>query len=197
MSGEIAVVGGRMIRPSVNRGTDPNNIAYTNAAKIKKPDTACTFCPEELERRKIEIVQRIGATGRVGLYVIEAIPSYDHFDGHRVAGHQLIIPDEHIEHERDLGRAVRKERDEFIWEAERNAPEGTSVQSYTRTPHNTSKSIAHLHTHLFTLSMDAVSRFDYNIEEGTTALDFVSPTDEQVRQITDSRTYRYDSPSHG
>ena len=182
----LRISNGKIVRPGFYRGPDGSGPAYAAQVATGTLDTDCTFCPEGLEKRGVEVVRRIGEKG-LGIFVIQAHPAYAHFDAQEVIDHKLIIPDAHIDSEYDLTPMAQELRDEYIREAEASAVEGTAVQSYTRSPHNPSKSIGHLHTHLFTLSYAPLSRFSFTIDEGVTAAEFLRPSDEQIAVIEQSR----------
>ena len=180
------ISGGKLVRPGFYRGADGSGVAYAQQVRTGTLDTACTFCPEGLERRGIEIVHRIGEKG-LGAYVIQAAPAYAHFDAQRVVDHRLIIPDAHIANRRDMDPELRDMIDEYVDEVEDSAPEGVAVQEYTRRDRNPSKSIQHLHTHLLTLSLAPLSRFAFDIGKGVTEAEFIEPTPEDIRAIEASR----------
>ena len=182
----LHISNGKIVRPGFYRGADGSGPAYAARVATGSLDTDCTFCPEGLERRGVEVIEKIGKKG-MGIFVIQAQPAYAHFDAQQVIDHKLIIPDAHIDNENDLTPIARDLRDTYIYEAEESAVEGTAVQSYTRSPRNPSKSIGHLHTHLFTLSFAPLSRFAFTIDEGVTEADFVQPSLKQIAEIERSR----------
>lgn len=177
---------GKIVRPGFYRDADGSGVAYAKQVRTGTLDTECVFCPEGIERRGIPILRRIGEEG-LGAFVIQATPPYAHFDAQRVIDHKMIIPDAHIGSRRDMDPELRDLVDEYVDEAEDTAPPGTAIQEYTRRNKNPSKSIHHLHTHLFTLSFAPLSRFSFDIDRGVTAADFIEPTDEDIEAIEQSR----------
>ena len=182
----LVIRNGKIVRPGFFRDADGSGVAYASQVATGTLDAECVFCPEGLEKRGVEVIEKIGKKG-MGIFVIQAHPAYAHFDAQQVIDHRLIIPDAHIDNENDLTPIARDLRDTYIYEAEESAAEGTAVQSYTRSPRNPSKSIGHLHTHLFTLSFAPLSRFAFTIDEGVTEADFVQPSIEQIVEIEQSR----------
>ena len=195
---ELRISNGRIVRNGFYRDVaDPEAKKYAEQVATGAVDLDCVFCPESLARRNVEILGQIGrrALGLIRLndfYVIQATPAYAHFEGQRVLDHQLIIPHEHIESEQDLSSGQRRVLGRYIHRAELAATGGTSVQSFTRSANNPSKSIGHLHTHLLTLSPDPVRRFAYDMDEGVTELEFADVTPEQIQQIIASRRAVHD-----
>jgi diadenosine tetraphosphate (Ap4A) HIT family hydrolase len=193
MAEDLRITNGRIARSGFFRGmADPAAKQYAEKVATGAVDLDCVFCPEAIGRRRAEIVDTIGAKalGLVQLdhfYVIQANPAYAHFEAQRVVDHKLIIPYEHVESEHDLPWRLRRKLGQYVHRAELAAEEGTSVQRFTRSANNPSKSVGHLHTHLLTLSLDPVKRFSYDINEGVTDLEFVEVTPEQRDQIIDTR----------
>lgn len=180
---------GKIVRPGFYRGADRSGVAYAEQVRTGALDASCVFCPEGLKQKNIEIVNRIGEKG-LGAYVIQAKPAYAHYDAQRVIDHKLIVPDAHVVNRRDMKRELRDMIDEYIDEAERTAPDGVAIQEYTRRDKNPSKSIGHLHTHLFALSLAPLSRFSFDIDEGVTEAEFLEPTEEDIRAVEESRVSR-------
>lgn len=149
-------------------------------------DADCIFCPEGIQRHSIKIVRRIGEQG-CGAFVMETHPSYAHFDAQRMLDHKMIVPDQHITSKRQMDPDLRDLIEEYINEVEDTAPEGVAIQDYTRRQNNPSKSIGHLHTHLFTLSFAPLSRFAFDIDNGVTEIEFIEPTIDEIQAIERSR----------
>ena len=189
----LRISNGKIAREGLYRDeNDPNAKAYAAQVATGVVDIDCVFCPESVARRKIEMVDKIG-TKVLGLtllnhfYVIQAAPAYAHFEGHRVIDHKLIIPYEHVKSEHELSEYRRRKLGRYIREKELAAEEGTFVQSFTRSDRNYSKSVEHLHTHLWTLSAEPVARFSYDIDEGVTELTFARITPAQIQALERSR----------
>lgn len=182
----LVIRNGKIVRPGFFRDAGGSGVAYASQVATGTLDAECVFCPEGLEKRGVEIIERLGEKG-LGAFVIQASPAYAHFDAQRVVNHRLIIPDAHVSNQRDMSPVVQGLIGEYIDAAEVSAPEGTAIQDYTRRDRNFSKSITHLHTHLFTLSVAPLSRFAFNIDEGVTEAAFITPTDEQIAAIEQSR----------
>ena len=190
---ELKISNGRIARSGFYRNkADPEAKKYAETVATGSVDLDCVFCPESIQRRGVEVVDKIGAKvlGLVqqdNFYVIQARPAYAHFEAQRVVDHKLIIPYEHVESENELSWRLRRQLGRYVHQAELAAVDGTAVQSYTRSAYNPSKSIGHLHTHLLTLSPDPLVHFSYDIDEGVTELDFADVTPEQREQIVRSR----------
>ncbi len=186
-SSEITVIGSRIVRPGFYRGA---TVGSEYAQSVRRQTVAnCVFCPEAMQDRGEKILEKIGTRACTWL-VVFANPAYDHFDAQRVVEHRLIVPDVHVESERALGRKALAARDEWIYD-QRPSATANSIQPYTRAANNPSKSQPHLHTHVFELSPDPVSRCVYDASQGgVTELEFLNLTPEQQSAIAASRTDR-------
>lgn len=180
------VQNGRIIRPGFYRNPDGSGAAYAKKVATGNLDTDCVFCPEALEARDADILEKIGSTAW-RFYVIEATPAYAHFDAQRVETHHMLIPEAHIESERDIPRSALEERNEYLYAQEDDTPEHLAFEHYTRSRNNPSKSVGHLHTHLFQLALDPVERFSFDTTDGVIELKFAKLSDEERKQIINSR----------
>ncbi|HMR73422.1 MAG TPA: hypothetical protein PKD68_05470, partial [Candidatus Saccharibacteria bacterium] len=169
--------GGRIIRPGFYRQPDGSGVNYANQIANADENT-CVFCPE--------LTQTITYEGE-GFTVTQAAPQYAHFDAQEVASHELLIPDAHVDSLRRLGKRAVRRINEFICEYEDQTPSDQYFQDYTRRAANPSKSIEHVHTHLFRLSRRPVGRFAFGIHYGVAALEFADLTTAQLDQLNRSR----------
>ncbi len=183
---QTPVVNGRLVRPGFYRSPDGAGLTYAKTVASGSLDTECIFCPEGLEARKVNVVERIGSTA-FQFYIIEASPAYAHFDAQKVVGHRMLIPEAHIEEEDDIPNSAYGELREYIREQRRSIAPGVVLQHYTRAADSPSKSIGHLHTHLLELSLDPVRRFEFDSRRGVTALEFAELTPEQAAEVIESR----------
>ncbi len=186
-SPEITVIGSRIVRPGFYRDA---TVGSEYAQSVRRQTAAdCVFCPKAIEERDERILEEIGTRACTWL-VMFATPAYDHFDAQQVIEHRLIVPDVHVECERELGAKALAVRDEWI-ASQTPSSDANSIQPYTRAANNPSKSQPHLHTHVFELSPNPVSRCVYDASEGgVTELEFFELTLDQRAAIAASRTDR-------
>ncbi len=184
---EITVIGSRIVRPGFYRDA---TVGSEYAQTVRRQTAAdCVFCPEAIQDRDERILEKIGTRACTWL-VMFASPAYDHFDAQRVVEHRLIVPDVHVECERRLGRKALAIRDDWI-ASQVPSSGANSIQPYTRVANNPSKSQPHLHTHIFELGPDPVSKCVYDASEGgVTELEFLKLTADQQAAIAASRTDR-------
>lgn len=181
---------GQLIRRAMTRQPDSlETIAYMDKLAAENIGEAnddaekpCPFCPEKLLANN-KLIEAIGSRS-YQIYVIEASAPYDSWDALKVLRHHLILPEEHIEDEHDLPiEAVRTIRD-YLYERRKATPPGVIAQDYTRAPGNTSKSVGHLHKHLFDLSnLDPLIEFSYNSHDGVTKSNFMHLTTQQQQTL--------------
>lgn len=184
---ELTVRGGKLIRPGFYRAPDGSGANY--AKQVKESGDACIFCPESLDARGIEVFETVGSAA-CKFYVFDAKPAYSHFDAQQVVEHRLIVPEAHIESRRELGRKALRVLDEYLYEQEaiyERRTDGLAFQSYVRSASNPSKSVGHLHTHMFGLGPNPVKKFDFDMTGGVTTLEFGELAPEQLDELLASR----------
>lgn len=178
MAEELTIQSGRIVRPGFYRAPDGSGVRYASTIATSS-ENDCVFCPE--------LTQHI--TYRDDYFtVIQAQPSYAHFDAQEVITHELLIPNVHVSTLRALGARARRRIDEFIGSYEDQTPENLRFQEYTRCAGNPSKSIEHLHTHLFRLSLRPISSFSFDSQRGVKTLTFTDLSSEEIARINQSRT---------
>lgn len=182
----LTITNGRIVRPGFYRSADGSGQEYAKAVSTGMLDKNCVFCPERMKSRGDDVLRRVGSKAW-SFFVIHARPAYAHFDAQQVLEHRMIIPEAHIESEYDIPPEALALRDEYIHDEEIHAAPGTAVQSYTRSANSPSKSISHLHTHLFTLSASPLAEFEYTMVDGVKKATFIEPTAEQIDAIEQSR----------
>lgn len=97
--------------------------------------TECPFCnPQTLKNMTDEFAHS---------YILPNITKYDHWEGHDVAEHLMIIPKRHVPHLKDLTRDERSEIIDIIADYE---SQGYNI--YARGLGSPRRSVAHQHTHL-------------------------------------------------
>jgi diadenosine tetraphosphate (Ap4A) HIT family hydrolase len=172
---DLVIQGGTIIRPGFFRHPDGSGVAYARKVANTTPDT-CVFCPE--------LTQTIIDTG-THFTVIKANPAYAHFDAQRVAEHNLLLPNDHVTSLHQLGQRALREINEYIQDraAWLRDNSGLTLQDYTRRAGNPSKSVEHLHTHLFELAPEPVEEFAFNMQSGVTALKFCALSREQLEML--------------
>ena len=176
---EFPVVGGKLIRPGFYRRPGAG-VDYARKITTTAEQGNCLLCPGH--------DQTVTHKGE-GFTVIQARPAYAHFDAQEVATHELLFPDEHVNSYRALGRRAIRRIEDFIEDYKAATPEDLRFQRYTRDEGNPSKSIEHLHTHLFRLSLRPIVRLSFDAHGGgVTRLDFGELTPEQILAINASRT---------
>lgn len=184
---EIEISRGKIVRPGFYRSPDGDSgVEYARTVATGVLDACCVFCPDSLPKRH-NIIDNFGE-GSAAFSVVRAKPPYAHFDGQRVLDHVLVIPKVHVESLDELDKEARTTLDEYLDEMQHSVPEDRAFQRYTRDRSNPSKSVSHLHTHGYTLSLDPVSNFEYNAITGVTRLEFVRLTPGQVSEVIASRT---------
>lgn len=102
-------------------------------------------------------------------FVIRASAPYIEWDLHFVEGHEMLIPFACVSSLKQLSKRARREREEYTHyrtDLLRDNP-NAHMQTYLRDPDNRSKSVKHLHEHLFTLNpWRIVKSKEYSYKEG-------------------------------
>lgn len=176
----VVVKDGRIIRPSMYREAEESR-QYAEQVKSGPIDQLCVFCSNAVRKRLLHEYD--------SFYVINARPAYAHFDGQRVASHELLIPHRHVNTLRKLGLSARQDIEQYLWfreDALRGDPD-VRFQDYLRTPGNPSKSIDHLHIHMFELGLEPIKKLSYDAENGVTKLEFNNLSPEDIDELNRTR----------
>ena len=183
---ELRIINGRIIRPGFFRGVDPATLEYFQKLAGEqnsqndglRNDAECVFCPID------ELPTFLNYIPGSNLAEVNATPPYEHFGGHKVEAHSMVIPGNHIDSLHKLSPEQMRYALEFARRKQVAAVEmGQRGVWYTRVPDNLSKSVGHLHSHLLTLGGSPLKRFQYGIKTGATDLEYgpeESITDEQI-----------------
>lgn len=173
--------------PGVFRSPDGSGVAYAKTVgKANIPGSVCVFCPE--------LTQTINHHEE-GFSVINSTPPYAFWGDRRVKSHELLIPDEHVISLNALSRKVRRRIDDYIGDRVQTAANTgqETVQTYTRHPANPSKSIDHVHQHIFALDDSYLDAYEYDNSDGVKVLSFTETPNPARLGLHDSNETEPDS----
>ncbi len=153
---EVMIHSGLLIRPGFYR----NSITGQNYARqtVKNLQGQCLFCTEEGHT-----VTHSGER----LFAFGASAPYEFWGDKAVTTHELIVPRQHTDTiHSEAGRQILGELHDYA--TERRAADPT-IQLYVRTPGNPSKSVEHLHFHLFSTDPSRrLAQYAFDLSTGAT-----------------------------
>lgn len=136
-----------MRKGPINRSRK-NELKYIHYRKSLQP-ASCQFC--EFHGDEDQVVENDRE-----FWVVKNIFPYDIWDGCQVKDHLMITPKRHVVGISELLPSESKAYLELIGKYEKKG-----YSSYTRSPGNKTKSVAHLHTHLIKLNESVVRSLVY------------------------------------
>jgi len=158
--------------PETQRAYNLDHKQEVEATSVGIASAACRFCNFELGQEGVLEAQP-------GFTVVAAKYPYDHWDAREVRDHRMVIPTRHVDGLKELTTEEKLAWFDIVGDYEERG-----YTSFTRSPESPTKSVDHLHTHLFRIDMGsrAVRYMHYDGGQGVNEFRFAG--DEPIEAVS-------------